>query len=165
MRRLLVAVGLLAVLASLVAVPGAQATGTLSGSYSVAGIETGFPTNSTSSFAGGALGSDGDPGAWKASVVHQSLSNCPFGSGTSCAITGGSFSLTTLTGDDVGGTFTGGTVTPASQGTSCGNQVFSVAGTLSGSASFTATLTHYRKQIFGICVTYFATISGSLQLG
>jgi hypothetical protein len=33
----------------------------------------------------------------------------------------------------------------------------------SGPATFTATLTHYRTFLFGTCVTYFATVTGSLQ--
>ena len=34
----------------------------------------------------------------------------------------------------------------------------------SGTGTFAATLTHYRTKIFGYCVTYSASISGSLSL-
>ena len=64
------------------------------------------------------------------------------------------------------GSFTGGSVTPISQQTPCGKQVFGVSGALattSGPATFTATLTHYRTILFGTCFTYFATITGSLR--
>jgi hypothetical protein len=167
MLRFLAAAGLSAALAIAV-VPGASAATGVSAKYRVTGIETSFPTNNTSTFGGSALGSSGDAALWSASVVHQSLSHCPFGTGTSCAITGGSFSLSSSSGAHVTGSFTGGTVTPVAQQPGCGTQVFAVAGTLATSAgpgSFTATLTHYRVSLFGACVPYFATITGSVQFG
>jgi len=168
MLRILAVAGLSVALVTAVAGPGAAATSGVSSAYAVAGIETSIPTNSTSTFAGAALGSSGDTASWKASVVHQALSNCPFGSGTSCAITGGLFALTSSSGAQVSGSFTGGTVTPVSQQAPCGKQIFGVAGTLattSGPASFAATLTHYRTLLLGTCVTYFATITGSVLFG
>ncbi len=162
-----VVTGLAIVFAIAVAVPGAAAATGLSTAYAVAGIETSIPTNSTSTFAGAAVGSSGDAAAWKASVVHQALSNCPFGSNTSCAITGGTFSLTTSNGGHLAGSFTDGSVTPVAQQPSCGKQIFGVAGTLattSGPTVFTATLTHYRRLLFGTCITYFAKITGLVQL-
>jgi hypothetical protein len=167
MLRGLVLAGLAVVVAIAVAVPGAAAATGLSTAYAVAGLETSIPTNNTSTFAGAAVGSSGDAAVWKASVVHQALSNCPFGTNTSCAITGGLFSLTSSSGAQLTGSFTGGSVTPVSQQTPCGRQIFGVAGTLattSGPASLTATLTHYRTLLFGTCITYFATITGSVQL-
>jgi len=167
MFRLLAVAGLAAALAVGLA-PGASAAA-VSPKYQVAGIEIAVPTNDTSTFGGAALGSTGDFALWKASVQHQALSNCPFGTTTSCAITGGSFSLSSSSGVKVTGTFTnGGTVTPVSQQTGCGKQVFAVAGALdtsAGPASFSATLTHYRTSLFGGCVPIFATITGSLQFG
>jgi hypothetical protein len=167
MLRILAVAGLSVALVTAVAGPGAAAT-SVSSAYAVAGIETSIPTNNTSTFAGSALGSSFDTASWKASVVHQALSSCPFGSGTSCAITGGLFSLTSSSGAQVSGSFTGGTVTPVSQQAPCGKQIFGVAGTLattSGQASFAATLTHYRTLLLGTCVTYFATITGSVLFG
>jgi hypothetical protein len=167
MRRILVLSGLVVALAAAVGVPGAAATTGLSSRYAVAGVETPFPTATTGTFAGLALGSSGDGATWTATVDHQDLSNCPFGSGLSCTITGGTFALQSLDGAQLAGSFmNGGSVTPASQQAGCGKQVFAVSGTLattSGTASFTATLTHYRV-FFGRCITYFASIKGSLQL-
>src|ERR1051326_7065376 len=167
MARILAFAGLVAALATLVAVPGASATTGLSTRYSLAGIETSIPTNNTSTFSGTAFGSSFDAAWWKASVVHQSLSHCPFGSGTSCAITGGTFALSSSTGAQLAGSFTGGTITPVFQAAGCGKQVFAVSGTLAttaGPGAFSATLTHYRTLLFGTCVPYFATVTGSLHL-
>jgi hypothetical protein len=58
-------------------------------------------------------------------------------------------------------------------GASCSNQTFDVeaipsnlgrwcAG--SGSGTFSATLTHYRHRLFGSCVTYGASVTGSISL-
>jgi hypothetical protein len=167
MARFFALAGLCASLALLGAGQSTAATRSISTAYAVAGIETSIPTNNTSTFGGSALGSSGDAAVWKASVVHQPLSACPFGSGSSCAITGGSFALRSSTGSQLTGTFTGGTVTPVSQQTPCGRQTFDIAGTLattSGPATFAGRLTHYRKLLFGTCITYFATITGSFRL-
>jgi hypothetical protein len=161
----LVSVTAAVLMAAATASSAGAATG-LSSVYVVAGVETSIPTNNTSTFAGGALGSSGDSAFWHASITHAALSSCPFGSTASCAITGGSFALTSSDGAQLAGSFTGGSVTPISQQTPCGKQVFGVSGALattSGPATFTATLTHYRTFLFGTCVTYFATVTGSLQ--
>jgi len=165
LRRNLVLAGLAVALAAAV-VPGAGAATGLSIVYAVAGVEKSVPTNNTSTFAGGALGSGGDAAVWQASVVHEPLSACPFGSGTNCALTGGSFSLTSSDGAQVSGAFTSGLITPVSQQSPCGKQVYNVAGALTttnGPAAFAATLTHYRTLLLGTCVIYFATVTGSLQ--
>ena len=167
MRRILALMSVTATLMlAATTVSSAGAASGLSSVYVVAGVETSIPTNNTSTFAGGALGSGGDSAFWQASVAHAALSSCPFGSSASCAITGGSFSLTSSNGAQLAGSFTGGSVTPISQQTPCGKQVFGVSGALattSGPATFTAILTHYRTILFGTCVTYFATVTGSLQ--
>jgi hypothetical protein len=109
------------------------------------------------------------PGAWSVTVNHTPL-------GTSAAITGGDFhlatrldgTLTVLTGD-----FTRGTVRQLSGFTGCASQRYAVHGVLGdvgpgsagrGTGTFAATLTHYRTEIFGLCVTYSASVSGSLSL-
>ena len=96
--------------------------------------------------------------------------------GTSATITGADFhlathlhgTLTAVTGD-----FTGGTVRQLSGFTGCVNQRYAVNGVLgdvgfgsarSGAGTFVATLTHHRTKVFGHCVTYSASISGSLSL-
>jgi hypothetical protein len=166
MLRTLALAGVCALIATAVAAPAGATTSGVSSAYTVAGIETSIPTNNTSTFAGSALGSSLDTALWRASVVHDPLSGCPFGSGTSCTITGGSFSLTSSSGAQISGAFVGGTITPVAQQAPCGKQVFAVTGTLdttSGLAAFAATLTHYRALLFGTCITYFATITGAVQ--
>jgi hypothetical protein len=58
-------------------------------------------------------------------------------------------------------------------GASCSNQTFDVEGIPSnlgrwcagsGSGTFSATLTHYRHRLFGSCVTYGASVTGSISL-
>ena len=58
-------------------------------------------------------------------------------------------------------------------GASCTNQTFAVHGILgkvgwwsagSGSGRFDVTLTHYRRSIFGRCVSYSASVRGTLSL-
>jgi hypothetical protein len=122
-------------------------------------------------FAGTASGAL--PGGWNADVQHTKL--C-----LSCAptatITGGSFSLATALGGVptlVTGKFTGGTVQVINKGANCTNQTFAVDGVLGsvgpwasghGGGTFKATLTHYRRSIVGSCVSYAASVNGSLSL-
>jgi hypothetical protein len=108
-------------------------------------------------------------GAWAATVDHAPL-------GTPATIKGGDFHLATHlhgTFTTVTGGFTGGTVKQVSGFTGCVNQKYAVDGVLgdvgfgsagSGTGTFAATLTHYRTKIFGYCVTYSASVSGSLSL-
>ena len=117
----------------------------------------------------GGIASGALPGAWSVTVDHTPL-------GTAAAITGGAFhlatrrdgTLTVLTGD-----FTRGTVRQLSGFTGCASQRYAVTGVLGdvdpgsagrGTGTFAATLTHFRTEIFGHCVTYSATVSGSLSL-
>jgi hypothetical protein len=124
-------------------------------------------TSTQGSFAGAASGAV--PGPWSATVDHTPL-------GTSATITGGDFSLATYldgTLTTVTGHFTAGTVQQLPGFTGCVNQRYAVNGLLgdvgfgsagSGTGTLAATLTHYRTKIFGHCVTYSASISGSLSL-
>ena len=121
-------------------------------------------------FVGEATGSFA--GTWYIDVKHQDLSHHP------AYITGGSFRLNTVINNwpsAIKGSFVpyGGTVSQLSGFTGCANQRYAVNGLLgdvgfgsrgSGTGTFTATLTHYRTKIFGYCVTYSASISGSLSL-
>jgi hypothetical protein len=131
----------------------------------------GFEYSATSTqgkFAGTAYGAL--PGAWAATVNHTQLSP----SGT---VTSGSMSLKTVlngASTQVDGDITGGEVVRTNPGaTGCVNQYYAVNlvledvgpnGTGGGTGSFGGTLTHYRHSVFGTCVTYSATISGSLAL-
>jgi hypothetical protein len=151
-----------------VALTPASAVGATAPTYSdpISGFEyTAAATQG--SFAGAALGAV--PGAWSATVDHTPL-------GTSAMITGGDFSLATYRDDaltTITGHFTAGTIQQLSGFTGCVNQRYAVNGMLgdvgfrtagSGTGTFAATLTHYRTKIFGYCVTYSASISGSLSL-
>jgi hypothetical protein len=95
--------------------------------------------------------------------------------GTSAAITGGDFHLATRldgTLTSVTGDFTAGTVRQLSGFTGCASQRYAVHGVLGdvgsgaagGTGTLDATLTHYRTKIFGQCVTYSASVRGSLSL-
>jgi hypothetical protein len=150
-RRMAAALGLAAIVA---AVPVATLAAT---SYGLTGIET-YADASTGRFAGLAIASD-DYGTWKATVVHGAL---PTSVGASATITGGSFALDGKGRDLTGTIDSGGTITLLTTST-CGKQTYSVLGTLSArAASFAATLTHYRASIFGYCLTYAATVKGSV---
>ena len=109
------------------------------------------------------------PGAWSVTVDHTPL-------GTSAAITGGDFHLATRlhgTLTAVTGDFTAGTVRQLSGFTGCVDQRYAVHGVLGdvgagaarrGTGTLNATLTHYRTRIFGQCLTYSASVRGSLSL-
>jgi hypothetical protein len=150
-----------AALAALVAPVAVAASTTYSDTAQ--GVEV-YATSTEGVFTGTASGSL--PGAWAATVVHSVLN-------PGATITGGSFSLTTAVNGVptvVTGSFTKGSVTLDSPNQGCGNQVYSVDGTLGsvgelggshvGTGSFDATLTHYRFSFFGSCITYGATITG-----
>ena len=144
----------------------ASALAATTSSDSISGYEY-AATSTQGRFVG--IASGALPGAWSVTVDHTPL-------GTSATITDGTFhlathldgTLTAVTGD-----FTGGTVTQLSGFTGCVNQRYAVNGVLgdvgsgsvrSGTGTLVATLTHHRTKIFGHCVTYSASVSGSLSL-
>ena len=94
------------------------------------------------------------PAAWRAQIVHRPLS-----SGTTVAVTGGTFSVVGPSRVTLGGSVTGGSVTVTNRGKNCSNQTYRVSVTFSG-GSFDGTLTHHRRSILGRCVVYGATITG-----
>jgi hypothetical protein len=125
-------------------------------------------TSTEGRFAGQATGAL--PGAWNATVDHTVLS-------PDATVTGGDFSLATaLNGSPVvvHGTVTGGSVIRQNPGsTGCVNQYYAVTlwlgavgtgGTGTGSGAFQGTLVHRRTSVFGQCLTYAASIAGSLIL-
>lgn len=146
----------------------AAATATAAQTYNdtISGHEYYF-TSTEGRFAGTASGAL--PGYWGVRVQHTPLClSCT----PTATITGGSFSLATNSGL-VSGTFTGGTVQVTNPGANCTNQTFTVKGVLggvgwwsggSGTGLFSATLTHYRHRIFGSCVSYAASVKGTLSL-
>jgi hypothetical protein len=163
MRRILKASALLAAVTFVVAT-GAGAA--LSPSYQVAGIEVGATQPTVSPFTGLGLGSAGDRGFWQASVTHVALDSCTT-VGSSCAITGGTFTLR-VNGSQLNGNFTGGTFQLTSAAPGCGRQQFAFTGNLTTSAgpmSLTAALTTYRFQFRGQCVALVSSVQGSLAPG
>jgi len=135
-------------------------------SDSVSGLEY-AATSAQGRFVG--IASGALPGAWSVTVNHTPL-------GTSAAITGGDFHLATRldrTLTAVTGKFTAGTVRQLSGFTGCASQRYAVHGVLGhvgsgaarrGTGTLDAMLTHYRTTIFGQCVTYSASVRGSLSL-
>ena len=121
-------------------------------------------------FVGEATGSFA--GAWYIDVKHQPLWY------STVYITGGSFRLNTVINDwpaSITGSFVpySGTVKQISGFTGCTNQRYTVNGRMtnvgngggSGTGSFSATLTHYRTNVWFVgCVVYAASVSGSVSL-
>jgi len=155
----------LAALAAVITGPGSVAT---AATYpdSVSGYEY-AATSTQGRFAGAAPGAL--PGVWSATVDHTPL-------GTVATITGGDVYLATYQNGVpalVTGHFTGGTVRQLSGFTGCADQQYAVNGNVgdvgvgsagTGTGTFAGTLTHHRTKIFGYCVIYSATITGSLTL-
>lgn len=117
-------------------------------------------TSTQGTFAGAASG--GLPGSWVAVVDHTVLS-------PSATITGGTFVFQTQSGSRIDGTFDPkGTVSFISGSAGCTNQTYSVKDSLTfakgATGTFTAVLTHYRTIFFGTCVTYGASVAGSLTI-
>lgn len=153
---------------TLAAVPATAAT---TYSDTVSGVEY-WATSTQGRFAGSASGSL--PGYWNATVDHTPLT---LNATPTATITGGSFALATFLGGVstlITGTFLpGGTVNVINPGANCTNQTFAVDGALgdvgpwysgTGIGTFVITLTHYRTRILGTCVTYSASVRGSLSL-
>jgi hypothetical protein len=162
----------LALVTAVIAAAIAPARAVASSTYSdtLSGYEY-WASSVDGKFAGTASGSL--PGSWNADVQHTAL--CLSCSPTA-TITGGSFLLSTVLHYSpalVTGRFDGGTVQVINPGAGCTNQTFAVNGILagvgtwwsgSGSGTFAVTLTHYRHSVFGSCVTYGASVAGSLTV-
>ena len=164
-RRGAIVLGL--VVGTLALVPGV-AGATVSPAYAVSGAEY-SATSTEGKFAGYAHGSTGDAAAWNADVKHAALSPTCLSEPLGCAIApGGSVALVTSRGDRPGGSFTGGSITLVRQAYGCGRQIFHIVGQLAttvGPAALDVALVHYRTSIFGICVTYSATVGSDLADG
>jgi hypothetical protein len=158
----------LAIVAALVLAVTAAASSTYS--ESISGTELPNATNTEGQFVGTATGSY--DGTWYIDVKHQDLSYHP------AFITGGNFQLDTLVGGwpaAIKGAFVpwGGTVSQTSGFSGCTDQTYAVHGALSGvginggtgSGSFSATLTHYRTNVWFVgCVIYAASVKGIVTL-
>lgn len=166
MRFWRVTLASLGVTAMALTVPAAAAAATQYDD-AVSGYEY-YVTSTEGRFAGSASGDL--PGYWNAIVDHTPLS-------PSATITGGRLDLaTTVNGRraDVEGTVTGGTVNRLNpNATGCVDQSYAVDIALGsvgvnqsggGTGEFDGTLIHHRYRAFGYCVTYSATIRGTLTL-
>jgi hypothetical protein len=142
------------------AIPFGTITGSTTVTYGVRGIEI-HATATQGTFTGIAWAAD-DLGTWTAVVQHTG-----FDAERNSTITGGTFTLDGRS-RDVSGTLTSGAVTFTSADPGCGREFFSVEGAMTlrdgGTGSFSATLVHYRAQLFGRCITYWATIRGLTEL-
>lgn len=166
--RLVKSLFVLSILTVALVVPAAAAAAT-SYSDTVSGYEY-YATSTDGKFMGSASGAL--PGSWNADVQHTALcTSCS----TTATITGGSFQLATSLKSIptlITGSFSGGTVQVTNAGSGCRNQTFAVNGILShvgpwggsGSGTFAATLTHYRHSVLGHCITYSASVTGTLTL-
>ena len=157
-------------LAALLALSPGAAPAATTYTDSITGAEY-FFTSTEGRFAGKAYGDL--PGYWNTVVDHTPLS---LGSTPTATITGGNFELATaLNGVPtvVTGDISGGTINVKEPGDDCTNQTFDVQGTLAhvgvlytgtGTGTFAVLLTHHRARVFGRCVIYAATVTGSLSL-
>lgn len=143
--------------------------------YMLAGAET-RATSVVGTFVGGAMGSQPGGMLWKAVVQHTPLTRK---AESPALITGGGETLKVWSGErfsEATRSFTGGTIAYAgdrSSSSACGQQVFRVNATLAGTKADEVAgdggllhvyLTHHRKSIFGRCITYAASVRGSLRL-
>ena len=140
--------------------------------YPLAGLEI-RATSVLGTFVGGA--GDSSPGGmlWKAVVRHTPLTRT---AASPALIIGGGVQLQLWSQEGLSQTsriFSGGTITYAadrSSGSACGQQVFHVSATLAttnasdDSGLLEAYLTHHRRSVFGHCITYAATVRGSLKI-
>ena len=172
MSRLLRFAAVALAAAATLAVPMSAAAAPTSTSFAVRGFEYAF-TPTVGFFAGTATGNAGDRGTWNTYVEHDQLGSPP-----PIHVTGGSFWMATRspsgTFDWVTGTFVheGGEITTIDPGANCTNQRYLVTGALEnvttstttgGTGEFSVTLTHYRTLLFGRCVTYSASVVGSVS--
>jgi hypothetical protein len=155
LQRLIVPV--LAALAVLVLVPG-SALASRAYTVQVKGIEY-SATTTVGKFAGAATGRL--PGTWQARVVHE-----PITAARTVPISSGSFQL--YSHRKITGRFVDGAVRRLNTPTTCVDERFDVRGNLAldggGTGQFTVLLTHLRTTVGARCVTYAATVEGTLTL-
>jgi hypothetical protein len=146
----------------------------------VSGFEM-YATSSQGRFLGTATGQgeNGVSGAWSIVVDHSSLDPCWRQSWTDpCAyVTGGSFSLAATNPGLITGTFDPpvkgvNAIVLGETGPNCTTQLFKITDSLSnvgtgtqrGHGSFVGYLWHHRHWVWGRCVTYSATVQGTVVL-
>ncbi|MGZ5422762.1 MAG: hypothetical protein ACXWDF_11380 [Aeromicrobium sp.] len=166
-HRRLVAFVLGATVVMAMALPvGARAA--VSHSYAINGIEV-WATVTVGTFVGTATGSRGDKATWQAAIEHTP-ETIPSG-----RITGGYARLLTSELTFINGRFTGGRLRLLDDGEgACGDLTHKVRGKLGGvtrsdssvvgTGLFVGRLVHYRVSVFGNCIPYAATASGTISL-
>jgi hypothetical protein len=153
----------------LLALPAAAGAAPRSTSFRIVGTETAF-TSTEGTFVGTAVGNARDAAAWKVVVDHAPLRSLP------ATITGGSLTLKSLaeggTTSSVKGSFTHGTISLVDGGRGCHDQKYDVVGDLgsvfsstsrAGTGRVDVLLTHHRVSLLGRCVTYGATVTGTVK--
>jgi hypothetical protein len=161
MRRILITIGPLAAAALVLAAVATAAVP--SPSYQVAGIQLGAAPGDVSSLVGIGSGTTGDRASWRASIAHAPFAGCVT-VGSSCAVTGGTLTLSSNNGSTVAGTVTGGGLTLTAQAPRCGTQTFAVVAnvsTPSGTEQLTAVLTQVRFQLRGACTVLASALQGT----
>lgn len=164
-RVMLVGLALAALLS--VPAPAAATTSTTYESYGLTGYEVWYaPTVGT--FAGTGNGSGVALSAWYGSISHSGVIS-PTGT-----ITGGWAVLHRLDGARLSGRFVGGTAWLLDDGPGCTSEAHLVRGLLEGvtrtdsaaigSGYLEAILVHHRAWILGRCISYSASIDGTLSL-
>jgi hypothetical protein len=148
----------------------------------VSGFEM-YATHTEGRFTGTASGEgpNGFSGAWSIVVDHTPLDGCVNASMEPCAqVTGGTFTLavTSPSLQLITGTFDPQApgvdgITLLESGPNCTTQLYRIQDGLSnvgsgaqagGTGSFVGYLWHHRTGIFGACVTYSATVQGTVIL-
>ena len=127
-----------------------------------------YATSTEGRFGGTATGAL--PGSWYIDVFHTPLS-------PNATITGGTFSLGTVINvqpTTITGNFAKGIVALTSGFSGCGNQTYALGGDLvnvgpqgsshSGTGTFNGVLTHYRYSLYDYCITYGASVTGTVNL-
>jgi hypothetical protein len=154
------------VAAALVLAGASVAAPTPSPSYDLTGNATGGAQGALSPLTGAGKGSSGDHASWQADVGHAPFAVCAT-IGSSCALTGGTFTLTSNNGSALDGTVIGGRLTLTDQPDRCGTQVFAVTAlvsTLTALEQFTGELTQHRAPVRGVCTVVQATLRGTLAV-
>ncbi len=160
MLRRLSAASLIAAAAMALSAPwvGAQTSETISG-FEIAA------TSTVGTFVG-VIGLGPLAGLFQAQVDHAPLSATGI-----TPITGGTLEIRLARGGTLDGSFApaSGTIAPINPEPGCSNQTYQVTDAIqlapdpSRSVGFSVILTHHRFLFFGRCLTYFATVSGTLS--
>jgi hypothetical protein len=158
-------VALAVALLSLVAAPTASAA---TETYAIGGYEI-WPTPYAATFVGTTRDAVGAWGGWRATIDHSGVIS-PTGS-----ISGGRAELLLTDRSSIRAAVSGGTVTlVAGSETECAAMTHEVSANLVdvvrggrsaiGTGTLAATLVHHRAWVFGRCLTYSASVNGTISL-